>query len=409
MFRRGLPVHPLIVGTAVILVSVGAVAFAYVSHKGLPGRDYSYVTAAVEEVPPGMRAGSEVRIRGQRVGQVRDISFEDGEARVEMQLPGGLEVHHDASVRIRSRSMLGQKYVQIDPGTAGAGPLGDAIIGQDRTATVVDIVDLVDTLDAPTRAALGSAISELGAGVGGRGRDLNDLIAASPDLLADTTVNGRTLTAEETRLVAFLVAAERLSGRFAGREAQLEALMGQMGDTLAAVAVDDGRPLAEAVKRLPGTLEALTPAMRDLGAAAATLGPAVTDLGPGASALGAVTPDMRAFFREALAPLRKAPGVNELATPAFSALTATFEDARPLAPALRRAFAFSAAQLELFAPYAADLDLMLDGTAEAFSQGDANGHYLRVAVVFAAANQAENRNPYPEPGEPATDGSRYRP
>jgi len=409
MFRRGLPVNPLIIGVAVIAVSFGALAFAFVSHKGLPGRHYRYVTAAFEQVPPGMRTGNEVRVRGQRVGQVHGISFEDGQPRVEMQLPGGLQVHQDASVRIRSRSLLGQKYVQIDPGTAGAGPLGDAVIGADRTATAVDIVDLVDTLDAPTRAALGTAISELGAGVGGRGKDLNDLIAASPDLLADMTVNGRTLTAEETRLVAFLVTAERLSGRFVGREQHLEALMGQLGDTLAAIAVDDGRPLSEAVDRLPGTLAALTPAMRDLGASAAVLGPAVADLAPGAAALGAVTPDMRAFFREGVPPLRKAPGVNELATPAFSALTKTFIDARPLAPALRRTFAFSADQLELFAPHAAELDLLFDGAAEAFSEGDANGRYLRVAVVFAAANQAENRNPYPAPGQAATDGSRYRP
>ena len=409
MFRRGLPVHPMIIGAVVIIVSFGAVAFAFVSHKGLPGRDYRYVTAAFDRVPPGMRTGSEVRVQGQRVGQVHGISFEDGEPRVKMQLPGGLELHRDASVRIRSRSMLGQKYVQIDPGTAGAGPLGDAMIESGRTATVVDIVDVVDTLDAPTREALRTAVSELGAGFGGRGRDLNDLIAASPDLLADTATNSRTLTAEETRLVAFLLAAEQLSGRFAGREAHLEALMDQMATTLEAMAVDGGRPLAEAVQRLPGTLDALTPAMRELGAAAATLGPAVTDLGPGAAALGAVTPDMRALFRESLVPLRKLPGVNGLAPPALSSLETTFTDARPLAPALRRTFASAAEQLDAFAPYAADLDLLFDRLAEAFSEGDANGNWLRVAVVFGAVNQAENRNPYPAPGEAGPAKSESRP
>ncbi len=408
MFRRGLPVQPLILGAVVIAVSFSALAFAFVSHKGLPGRDYRYVTAAFERVPPGMRVGSDVRVRGQRVGQVHTISFEDGEPRVELQLPGGLEVHGDASVRIRSRSLLGQKYVQIDPGTPAAGPF-EGVIAKDRTDTVVDIVDVVDTLDAPTRKALQTAVSELGAGFGGRGKDLNDLLAASPDLLADTGTNSRTLTAEETRLVAFLIASEQLSSRFAGREDDLERLMDQMGKTLAALAVDDGGPLGEAVHRLPGTLDALTPAMRDLGAAAAALGPAVTDMAPGAAALGAATPDMRALFREALGPLGKVPGVNQQAVPALSSLTTTFDDARPLAPALRRAITSSATQLELFAPYAADLDLLFDRLAEAFSEGDQNGRYLRVAVVFGAVNQAGNRNPYPEPGEANSDGSRYQP
>ena len=409
MFRRGLPVSPKLLGVVVIIASMASLAFAFVSHKGLPGRDYTYVSAAFDRVPPGLREGNEVRVRGQRVGQIHDISFKEGEPRVEMQLPGGFQVHRDANVRIRSRSLLGQKYVQVDPGTAAAGPLEGGVIAQDRTTTVVDIVDLVDTLDAPTRAALGSAVSELGSGAAGRGPDLNALLAVAPDLLADLNVTGRSLTDEETRLAAFLVAAEQLSARFTGREAQLEALMGQLGDTLAALAVDGGQPLAETVKRLPATLDALTPALRDLGGAAAALGPAMTDLGPTAAALGAATPDLRAFFRESLTPMRKVPGVSDLATPALSALTQTFADARPLAPALRRAFDSAAAQLEVLAPYAADLDLLLDGLAEAFSQGDANGQYLRVATVLAAANQSANRNPYPAPGEAATDGSRFTP
>jgi phospholipid/cholesterol/gamma-HCH transport system substrate-binding protein len=409
MFRRGLPVNAKALGAVVIVASMLAISFAFVSHKGLPGRDYNYVSAAFHRVPPGLREGSEVRVRGQRVGQVHDISFAEGEPRVEMQLPGSLTVYADASVRIRSRSLLGQKYVQIDPGTAAGGALDGGVIAKDRTTTVVDIVDRVDTLDAPTRAALGSAVSELGSGAAGRGPDLNALLAAAPDLLADLNVTGRTLTADETRLAALLVTAERLSGRFTGREAELEALVGQLGDTLAAVATDDGRPLAESVKRLPATLDAVTPALRDLGSAAAALGPAMSDLGPTAAALGAVTPDLRAFFRESVPPLRKVPGVSELATPALSALTGTFTDARPLAPALRHTFESAAAQLEVLAPYAPELDLLLDGLAAAFSQGDANGKYLRVVVLLAAVNQAGNRNPYPAPGQAATDGSRFTP
>lgn len=410
MFRRGLPVNPRVLGVVVIAVSVVAIGFAYVSHKGFPGRDYRYVSAAFDHVPPGLREGNEVRIRGQRVGQVHDISFADGAPMVEMQLPGGLAVHRDASVRIRSRSLLGQKYLQIDPGAPEAGPLAGEPIGLDRTSTVVDIVDVVDTLDAPTRKALRTAVRALGTGAGGRGPDINDLLAAAPDLLADLNVTAGTLTAEETRLLALLATAERLSGRFAGREAALEALLGHLGDTLDAIGVDGGRPLASAIERLPSTLDALTPALDDLGGAAAALGPAMSDLGPAAAALGAVTPDLRAFLREAPGPLRKVPGVSAQATPAFSALTGTFTDARPLAPALRRTFAATAPQTEILAPFAADLDLLLTHLAESFSTGDANGNWLRVAVVLTPPpNQAGNRNPYPAPGEAATDHTRYSP
>jgi phospholipid/cholesterol/gamma-HCH transport system substrate-binding protein len=408
MFRRGLPINPRLLGAVVIVASATAIAFAFVSHKGLPGRAYTRATLAFEQVPPGLRPGSEVRVRGQRIGQVHRVAFDNG-AQVEVQLPGGFDLYRDATARIRSRSLLGQKYVQIEPGTPAAGDLGDTVLGRDRTTTVVDIVDLVDTFDEATRRALHTALVEMGTGAAGRGPDLNDLIAASPDLLADLNLTGRTLTAEETRLVAFLATAERLSGRFNGREQELEALINQMGDTLLAVATDEGRPLADTVRKLPSTLDALTPALSDLGAAAAALGPAVGDLGPAAAALGAVTPDFRAALRESVPVLGKVPPVSGLADPAMSALTKTFHDARPLAPALGRTFASAAAQMQVLAPYAPELDLLLDGLAAAFSEGDANGKYLRVASIFAAINQAGNRNPYPAPGEAATDAARYNP
>lgn len=408
MFRRGLPVNPKLLGIVVIAASMAAISFAFVSHKGLPGRNYTYAKLAFEQVPPGLRAGSDVRVRGQRVGQVHGVHFDNG-PQLEIQLSGGFEFFKDATARIRSRSLLGQKYVQIDPGTPAAGKLGDAVIGKDRTATVVDIVDLVDTFDDATRRALHTALLQTGTGAAGHGPDLNDLIAASPDLLADLNLTGRTLTAEETRLVAFLATAERLSGRFNGREAELERLIGQMGDTLLAVATDGGKPLADTVHKLPATLDALTPALADLGAAAAALGPAVHDLGPTAAALGAVTPDFRAALRESVPVLGKVPPVSGLATPALSGLTTTLNDARPLAPALGKTFDAAAAQLEVLAPYAPELDLLLDGLRDAFAQGDANGKWLRVASIFAAINQAGNRNPYPAPGDAAKDAARYSP
>jgi phospholipid/cholesterol/gamma-HCH transport system substrate-binding protein len=339
------------------------------------------------------------------------VSFNNG-AQVKVQLPGGFDIYKDATARVRSRSLLGQKYVQIDPGTAAAGELGDDVLARDRTTTVVDIVDLVDTFDDETRKALHTALLNTGTGAGGRGQDLNDLIAASPDLLADLNLTGRTLTAEETRLVAFLATAERLSGRFNGREAELEKLIGQMGDTLLAVAADEGKPLADTVKKLPSTLDALTPALSELGSAAAALGPAVDNLGPSAAALGGVTDKFREALRESVPVLGKVPPVSGLADPALAALTTTFNDARPLAPALAKTFDAAAAQMEILAPYAPDLDLLLDGLAAAFAQGppdDPDNKWLRVASIFAAINQAGNRNPYPAPGEAAKDAARYNP
>ena len=332
MFRRGLPVNPKLLGLVVVAVSVVSPLLRLRVPQGrCPAGATPTPRWPSSRCRPACGDGTEVRVRGQRVGQVHHVSFDNG-PRIEVQLSGGFDLYKDATARIRSRSLLGQKYVQIDPGTPAAGELGDAVLGTDRTTTVVDIVDLVDTFDDETRKALHTALLTAGNGFAGRGPDLNDLIAASPDLLADLNLTGRTLTAEETRLVAFLATAERLSGRFNGREAELERLIGQMGDTLLAVATDDGRPLADTVKKLPSTLDALTPALSELGKAAAALGPAVHDLGPSAAALGAVTPDFRAALRESVPVLGKVPPVSELAGPALFALTDDVQRRPPAGP-----------------------------------------------------------------------------
>ncbi|HVW33431.1 MAG TPA: MlaD family protein, partial [Acidimicrobiia bacterium] len=254
MFRRPMPVNPKAIGAVLVALFVAALGVAFVANTGLPGRHYTYATAAFAEVPAGLRPGSDVRVDGVRIGQVHKVSYRDGEARLTFQLPGGTVVHRDATAQIRNRSALGQKYVDIDLGTAAAGPLGSAVIDQKHTVSLVELDQVLDALDTPTRAALASAVRELGGGVGGHGQDLNDLIASSPDLLADLGTTASALSDPRTQLVAFLQAAERLGDRFTGRQADLEALVGHLGDTLAAVAADGGRPLQRSLEEAPGTL-----------------------------------------------------------------------------------------------------------------------------------------------------------
>jgi phospholipid/cholesterol/gamma-HCH transport system substrate-binding protein len=419
MFRRSLPVSPTLIGGVVFAVLFGALAFAFVSHQGIPGRQYSYVTAAFEELPASLRQGNDVRVSGVRVGQVDGVDYEGGEARVRMQLPGGFAVHRDATARIRSRSSLGQKFVEIDPGTTRSGPLGDSVISREHTQSLVELDQVLDALDPVTRAALASTVQVLGAGAGGRGQDLNDLLASAPGLLHDLGTTAGALSAEQARLVVFLAASERLAGRFAGREGQLEALTDQLGTTLAALATDRGQPLRESLERLPSTLDAARPALDDLAAAASTLRAGVHDFAPAAEALGTATPDLRAALRETSPVLGRTVPVDDLTVPAFAALTGTMTDARPLAPALRRTAGVAAPLLDALAPYAAELNLVFANARDALSGGDANGHYLRILGILAGAenytgavpvdNPAVNRNPYPAPGQAAHDHERFHP
>ncbi|MGH8998460.1 MAG: MlaD family protein, partial [Acidimicrobiia bacterium] len=144
-----------------------------------------------------------------------------------------------------------------------------------------------------------------------------------------------------------------------------------------------------------------------------------TALTPAAAALGQASPALRSALREGVSPLLKVPGVSGLAVPAVEGLTGVARDARPLIPELGEALQLLRGPLELLVPYGPETNLLFDNLRDAFAGGDAQGNWLRtISIVVGAdnfsggsgmANPAVNRNPYPAPGQAATDKDRFQP
>jgi phospholipid/cholesterol/gamma-HCH transport system substrate-binding protein len=64
----------------------------------------------------GLKTGSVVEIAGVRVGRVDSISLKDFQARVEMHINQGVPIQSDAIVSIKTKGLIGEKFVQINPG-----------------------------------------------------------------------------------------------------------------------------------------------------------------------------------------------------------------------------------------------------------------------------------------------------
>jgi phospholipid/cholesterol/gamma-HCH transport system substrate-binding protein len=64
----------------------------------------------------GLKEGSNVVIAGVEVGRVRKITMEDYEAKVVLSLPQEIEIQEDAIASIKTKGLIGEKYVQITPG-----------------------------------------------------------------------------------------------------------------------------------------------------------------------------------------------------------------------------------------------------------------------------------------------------
>lgn len=64
----------------------------------------------------GLKPGSSVVVAGVDVGRVKSITLEDYQARVVMNLPRGLRIQEDAIASIKTKGLIGEKYIEITPG-----------------------------------------------------------------------------------------------------------------------------------------------------------------------------------------------------------------------------------------------------------------------------------------------------
>jgi phospholipid/cholesterol/gamma-HCH transport system substrate-binding protein len=64
----------------------------------------------------GLKSGSVVEIAGVRVGRVDSIRLKDFQARVAMHIDQGVPIQSDAIVSIKTKGLIGEKFVQISPG-----------------------------------------------------------------------------------------------------------------------------------------------------------------------------------------------------------------------------------------------------------------------------------------------------
>ncbi len=64
----------------------------------------------------GLKMGAAVEIAGVTIGRVKSIKLDNYEARVVLNLPKGLRIQEDAIASIKTRGLIGEKYIDITPG-----------------------------------------------------------------------------------------------------------------------------------------------------------------------------------------------------------------------------------------------------------------------------------------------------
>ncbi len=96
-----------------------------------------YEVEAVFSNSGGLKTGAAVVIAGVEIGKVKSIVLDDYQAKVVMVLPEDVKVQEDAIASIRTKGLIGEKFVEITPGGS------DKILGPgDRIRDTQPAIDL---------------------------------------------------------------------------------------------------------------------------------------------------------------------------------------------------------------------------------------------------------------------------
>ncbi|MGW2748772.1 MCE family protein [Streptomyces sp. NPDC001450] len=204
----------------------------------------------------GIYPGSDVRVLGVRIGEVRRITPEGGRVRVELEYDQGRKVPADAQAAIVNSSVVSDRYVQLLP-VYRKGPVlrdGD-VIPESRTAVPVELDRIFDSLHTTAEALGPNGANNKGA--------LSRLLGVSADNLRGQGENLNQTVEDLSQAVTTLSDGR---GDLFGTVRNLQVFT-------AALAADDksvrsfNTSLAEVAAQLAGERGDLAAALRNLGAA----------------------------------------------------------------------------------------------------------------------------------------------
>ncbi len=279
------------------------------------GSTSGYTVRAIFDDAGNLISGENVKIDGVKVGSVESVSpTPQAKAAVVMKIenPGFQNFRSDASCTIRPQALIGEKYVDCLPtqvrveGTPLPPPLkkipsghegaGQYLLPVTNTSSPVD-VDLLGDIDRlPERERFTIILNEFGAGLAGRGSDLNVVIKRANPALRELDRVLTILKNENHTLAKLAVDSDKALAPLAKVSGRVADFIVQSNTVAQATAATRGS-LKRNLELFPSFLKQLGPASERLRRFAEQTTPTFTALKAAAPAINEAFTSLPAFSR----------------------------------------------------------------------------------------------------------------
>ena len=356
---------------------------------------------------------ADVRISGVTVGHVKRSEQVGDSTRVEMEIEDRYApVSRDTRAILRQKTLLGETYVELTPGSDTSGRLPEGgLLPATQVRPTVELDEILRALDQRTRDDLQRFLKGLARGFEGRGEDVNAAVGNLAPFAEDAGDLVRVLHTQRRAVRGLVSDSGQVFESLGRRQGELSGLVRALDTVLGATARRNVE-LAETVRILPTTLRELRPTLAELEAVSREARPLVRDLRPAARALEPTLADALPLAPELRGLFGDLDRVMDVADEALPATTATVKAAHPLFRLLEPVLQEAAPVVDYLGLYKRDLVNALanvSAATQASERPQGGGpaiHYLRAIVPVTAEGSvaADERfgtnrhNPYFLPG-----------
>src|SRR5215210_3048815 len=138
----------------------------------------------------GLVNDADVKIAGVRAGKITDMRVDRRTHRAlvdfEVTKGGFGSLRKDVFCESRPQSLIGEYFIDCQPGTDDEKLPAGATIPVEQTASTIPIDLINNILRRPHRERLGIILDELGVGVAGRAGDINEAVRRASPALRET-------------------------------------------------------------------------------------------------------------------------------------------------------------------------------------------------------------------------------
>ncbi len=287
----------------------GLLLFLWVSFGGsVPLRAKTYEVNVNFPEATTVAEAADVRISGVNVGKVQKKELMKGATRTRVTLnidPRFAPLPKDTHAILRQKTLLGETYVELTPGTPGSGDLADGgTVADSAVEPTVELDEILRIFDPQTKAAFRAWVKSGAASIkNGGGEDLNDALGNFSKFATDGADVLGTLDQQKVALRQLVKNTGVVFGALNERKGQLRSLITTSNNSFKALASQDDA-LAETFAVFPTfldesrtTMDRLERFSRNTNPLVNDLKPVADDLGPTVRDLGALAPDLETLFR----------------------------------------------------------------------------------------------------------------